>query len=162
MAEFALLVDNEPVALSAEPDSCRVDGKIFAVDIADLGRASHSVLVGQTQHAVHLSPMGPNTYSVSVDGSVILVQVQDPRRLSSRRTSDADSGRAEVRAPMPGKVVAVHVAEGTRVGKGDGLVIVEAMKMQNELSSPHEGKVVEVRVQAGDSVGPSEVLIVVE
>jgi len=73
-----------------------------------------------------------------------------------------DAGRAQVAAPMPGKVVRVLVERGQAVEAGAGLVVVEAMKMQNELKSPKSGTVVELRVEAGATVNAGELLAVIE
>ncbi|MBI2997486.1 MAG: biotin/lipoyl-binding protein, partial [Deltaproteobacteria bacterium] len=71
-------------------------------------------------------------------------------------------GRQEISVPMPGKVIAVLVSEGDRAEKGQGLVIVEAMKMENEVRSPIAGEVREIRVKAGDAVEAGAILAVVE
>jgi biotin carboxyl carrier protein len=65
-------------------------------------------------------------------------------------------------APMPGRIVKVLVKAGDRVARGQGLVVVEAMKMENELRAPREGTVAAVRVSEGMSVEASAVLVVVE
>jgi len=70
-----------------------------------------------------------------------------------------ERGEFHLKAPMPGLVVAVPVVEGQRVNKGDVLVILESMKMQNELKSPREGVVTRLRVGIGDSVEQSQTLL---
>ncbi|HEX8472780.1 MAG TPA: biotin/lipoyl-containing protein [Pyrinomonadaceae bacterium] len=100
---------------------------------------------------------------VQIGDEVFRVALFDPKRLRGARGAGAEaSGRAQVAASMPGKVVRVLVAEGALVEAGDGLVVVEAMKMQNELKSPKSGTVVEVRAEAGATVNAGDVLIVVE
>lgn len=162
MNGFELLVDGAPCVLRAGEDACEYSGRTAAFDLADLGRNTHSVIVDGIQHTVHVAMSGPGLYQVAVNGSVVSVQVRDPRRLSSRSAGSAGSGRQQVRAPMPGRVLAVNVSEGDRVESGQGLVIVEAMKMQNELRSPHEGRVAQVCVKTGDSVASGDALVVVE
>ena len=71
-------------------------------------------------------------------------------------------GRQKVSVPMPGKIIAVLVAEGDAVEKGQGLVIVEAMKMENEVRSPITGEVKEIKVKPGDTVEGGAVLVIVE
>ncbi|MBC7929115.1 MAG: biotin/lipoyl-binding protein, partial [Rubrivivax sp.] len=71
-------------------------------------------------------------------------------------------GRAQINAPMPGKVVRVLVEAGQAVEAGAGLVVVEAMKMQNELKSPKTGTVSEVRVEPGATVNAGDVLVIIE
>ncbi|MCA1634596.1 MAG: biotin/lipoyl-binding protein [Acidobacteria bacterium] len=91
------------------------------------------------------------------------VQLSDPKRLrGAGAAAGHDAGRAQVLAPMPGKVVRVLVEQGQMVEAGDGLVVVEAMKMQNELKSPKTGTVAELHAQPGATVKAGEVLVVVE
>lgn len=100
---------------------------------------------------------------VGVRGSVYEVTLTDPKSLRGTREAGAEaSGRAQVKASMPGKVVRVLVAAGAPVAAGDALVVVEAMKMQNELKSPKSGTVVEVRAETGATVNAGDVLVVVE
>jgi biotin carboxyl carrier protein len=106
---------------------------------------------------------GRGLSEVRVRDAVYEVALTDPKRLRGARGAGAEaSGRAQVVASMPGKVVRVLVAVGAQVEAGDGLVIVEAMKMQNELKSPKSGTVVEVRAEAGATVNAGDVLAVVE
>lgn len=111
-----------------------------------------------------VSPKGPGgTSKVIVKGSEFNIDVFDPRRLAARRSSDPDAGGvAEIRTAMPGKVVRVLVGEGDSVKKGDGVVIVEAMKMQNEMKSPKSGTVKMINVQEGSTVGSGDVLVTIE
>ncbi|MBX6359525.1 biotin/lipoyl-containing protein [Pseudacidobacterium ailaaui] len=98
-----------------------------------------------------------------VAGARVPYHVEDPRSLKSRRSrTGGHEGPKAVTAPMPGRVVRVLVNEGEEVQSQQGTVVIEAMKMQNELKSPKAGKVIEVRVQPGGTVAAGEVLVVVE
>jgi biotin carboxyl carrier protein len=89
--------------------------------------------------------------------------VADPRSLAAQRGASAGAGGARpVKAPMPGRVVRVLVAVGDAVEEQQGLVAIEAMKMQNELRSPKAGKVVRVAVTVGVTVAAGDVLVMVE
>jgi len=90
------------------------------------------------------------------------VEVADPRELAAASTAGAGAGRQEITAPMPGRVIRILVEEGQPVQAGQGIVVVEAMKMQNEMQSPKQGTVVSIRAREGASVAASEVLAVVE
>lgn len=91
------------------------------------------------------------------------VNLVDPKRLRSAGTGRShDHGMAEIKTAMPGKVVRVLVEVGTEVSKGDGIIVVEAMKMQNELRSPIDGVVKEIRGAEGATVNAGEVLAVIE
>lgn len=97
-----------------------------------------------------------------VNGSPIPIELFDPRAPGSRKSSAAAHGRAEIAARMPGKIVSLLVSRGDAVEAGQGLLVVEAMKMQNEVTSPKTGRVVEMRATAGATVAAGEVLMVVE
>ncbi|HWS52852.1 MAG TPA: acetyl-CoA carboxylase biotin carboxyl carrier protein subunit, partial [Pyrinomonadaceae bacterium] len=91
------------------------------------------------------------------------VALADPKRLRGARASAAhDGGRAQLAAQMPGRVVRVLVEAGQEVEAGQPVVVVEAMKMQNEMKSPKAGTVAEVRAQPGATVNPGDVLVVIE
>jgi biotin carboxyl carrier protein len=103
------------------------------------------------------------TVTVSVGTTTYDVSLSDPKRLRSAiQAAGQDHGAAALRAPMPGKVVRVLVAVGTTVEPGTGLVVVEAMKMQNELKSPKAGTVTSIAAVPGATVNAGEVLAVVE
>lgn len=106
----------------------------------------------------------------SAEGSVIHLggrrlpyRVDDPRSLKSRRSRHGGTeGPKPVTAPMPGRVVRVLVSVGDTVEAHQGIIVIEAMKMQNELKSPKAGKVAQLRVEAGGTVVAGDVLAIVE
>jgi biotin carboxyl carrier protein len=83
-------------------------------------------------------------------------------RIGSAHAGVELQGRQNVSVPMPGKIIAVLVSEGDAVDKGQGLVIVEAMKMENEVRSPIAGLVKEIKVKPGETVEGGAVLVIVE
>jgi biotin carboxyl carrier protein len=119
---------------------------------------SYSVVVGGRSYSVIAAGQG----EVIVNGRTFTVDVFDPREMRGRRSSGAGEGRLKIAAMMPGKVVRVLVAEGDSIEAGQGLVVVEAMKMQNEMKSPKAGRVVEVKTKADATVAAGEVLLVIE
>ena len=137
---------------------CVVDGKPIAVDVRMLQPGVMSLVVAGRQ------------YRCVLDGDGVLVgeqrfdfEVEDPRSLRGRRGAGAGSaGPRAVKAPMPGRVVRVLVSDGDEVAEQQGLVVIEAMKMQNELKSPKAGRVVRVAVAVDATVGAGDVLVVVE
>ena len=103
------------------------------------------------------------TFDVTVGGHSQAVTIVDPKRLRSGQNSDRHHhGVAEILAPMPGKVVRVQIEVGASVEKGVGVIVVEAMKMQNEMKSPREGVVMSINVKPGDTVNAGDVLAVIE
>ncbi|HEY8413262.1 MAG TPA: biotin/lipoyl-containing protein [Pyrinomonadaceae bacterium] len=138
--------------LSLELDGGRVS--------AEIGARRYELEVREIEPGVYLFFVGDKVREVRVDGSVKIV---DPKRLRSGQNSGGHHhGVAQIVAPMPGKVVRVHVEAGANVEKGAGVVVVEAMKMQNEMKSPRAGMVVSVNVQPGDTVNAGDVLAVLE
>lgn len=99
---------------------------------------------------------------ISVNGRSLRIEVLDPRDLRSTGRGNANQGRYEVVSPMPGKIVRIITSVGNTVEEGDGLVVVEAMKMQNEMKSPRGGKVVEIRARQDATVSAGEILLVIE
>jgi biotin carboxyl carrier protein len=106
----------------------------------------------------------PNTdsYTVSVNGQRIDVEIIDERAALRRAAQHGHAGTVELRAPMPGKVVKVLVTEGAAVEMNQGLLVIEAMKMQNEIKSPKKGTVRKLAVREAAAVNAGDLLVVVE
>ncbi|HXG50855.1 MAG TPA: biotin/lipoyl-containing protein [candidate division Zixibacteria bacterium] len=140
-----------------------VDGNEFLVDGKKTGRTNYSLIVDNRSFEVEVDNT-EDEYRVLVDGRTYRVHLVDERRvrLGDSQSGIQPQGRQQVSVPMPGKVIAVLVGEGEAVEKGQGLVIVEAMKMENEVRSPIAGEIKEIRVKAGDTVEAGAVLVVVE
>jgi biotin carboxyl carrier protein len=91
------------------------------------------------------------------------IEVSDPRRLRANAAESAHAGgAAEIRTAMPGKVVRILVSEGDAVKAGDGVLVVEAMKMQNEMKAPKDGSVIQIKIKEGDTVSAGDILAVIE
>lgn len=100
---------------------------------------------------------------VHTGGNSYHIKLIDPKRLrGSGLGTDHGDGAAEIRTAMPGKVVRLLVEAGAEVAKGDGVVVVEAMKMQNELKAPKGGTVKEIKTNEGATVATGDVLVVIE
>ncbi|MFM8440048.1 MAG: acetyl-CoA carboxylase biotin carboxyl carrier protein subunit, partial [Acidobacteriota bacterium] len=91
------------------------------------------------------------------------VKIADPRSLKGRNARESSlDGAFEIKTAMPGKVVRILAEKDTEIKAGEGVIVVEAMKMQNEMKSPKDGKVREVRFKEGDTVNAGDVLAVIE
>src|SRR5262249_15065015 len=102
-------------------------------------------------------------FDVTLRNSEFTVKIIDPKRLrSSRSDHEHGDGLVEIKTAMPGKVVRIISSVGDQVDKGMGVIVVEAMKMQNEMKSPRDGIVKEIRVSEGSTVNAGEVLVVIE
>ena len=117
-----------------------------------------SILIDGRSYAVAI--LGAS--EVSVNGRVFHVDVFDPRELRGRRSAADSSGPQAVTAPMPGRVIRVLVEPGQQVAADEGLIVVEAMKMQNEMKAPRAGRVAAVKTLAGATVSAGDILLVIE
>ena len=166
--KLEILIDGRPCSLEIE-DPGRGAGefvfnsKPLEADVREVEPGVYSILVEGRSYEVKIEPAStPECYYAGVNGKRYAVEVRDPRRPSRARGSFSAPGRQKVASPMPGKVVRVLVAEGDSVEAGQGLVVIEAMKMQNEIRSPKPGRVVAVPVKEGMAVGGGETLVEVE
>ena len=155
-----------PVDIEAPEDGrfvLTIDGERHEVDALTLDHGAVSLLLDGNSYNVELEEDGEEI-RVQVQGQVFHIDAADERRLRLRAgvTGFSVEGRQVVSAPMPGKVVRVLVKVGEEVQEGQGLVVVEAMKMENELKSPKAGKVVELLAQEGSAVENNAKLVVVE
>ena len=146
------------------------DSPEYQTSLADLAEGAsieevepglYSILKHGLSHQVRVAKHR-DAYKVEVDGRPATVTLRDPRALLNRRAAGAGSGRQSIAAPMPGKIVRVLVAVGDAVEAGQGLIVVEAMKMQNEMKAPRAGVIVEVKVAPGATVTAGDPLVVIE
>ena len=139
-----------------------IDGNEFLVDGKKTGRSSYSLIVDNRSFEVDVDN-SEDEYRVLVDGRNYRVNLMDERRVRVGTQSGIQlEGSQKISVPMPGKVIAVLVAEGDTVEKEQGLIIVEAMKMENEVKSPIAGTVKQIKVKAGETVDGGTVLVIVE
>lgn len=133
------------------------DGQPVSVEHVEPG--VYSVLIGTRSFDVRVNHGHGEAW---IGGRRFEVLIEDPRELSASASSGQAAGPRALVAPMPGKVVRLLAAEGDEVTAGQGLVVVEAMKMQNEMPAPKAGRLTAVRVSPGDSVAAGQVLATVE
>jgi biotin carboxyl carrier protein len=138
--------------------------RVLEVDAVHLAGHALSLLVGGRSARCDIEQGKEGRLAVLVGDEVHEVEILDERRQRLRRASGKFTleGPQRVDAPMPGKVVRVLVKQGDEVQEGQGLVVVEAMKMENELKSPKAGKVRELHAQEGQAVEAGARLAVVE
>jgi len=142
---------------------CKVDDQEIEVDAALTARDVMSVLVGGKAYEVKRERSLQGELHLVIGSARYAVDVQDPRSLRTRRAADgAEAGPQKLTAPMPGKIVRILVAVGDEVKAGQGIIVMEAMKMQNELKSPKDGKVQKILTSEGSTVNPGDTLAVIE
>ena len=145
----------------ASPLTFVVDGETGEADVRRVGPGAYSIIADGTSYDVRVYERSGGNFDVAVNGVTHQVVVKDPRRWTPGEGSGGSTGSQQVKAPMPGKVVKLLVHEGEEVEAGQGLVIIEAMKMQNEMKSPRAGTIANVKVAEGGPVAAGDVLVVV-
>jgi biotin carboxyl carrier protein len=139
----------------------RLDGREVAIDAVLARRDVLSIIVDGKAYEVKRERT-PTDMHLWVGPLRYAVQLRDPRSLRSRAGADDGKGPRKLIAPMPGKVVRVLLREDSQVEAGEGVVVVEAMKMQNEIKSPKKGVVRKIVASEGAAVNAGDVLAVVE
>ena len=138
------------------------DGRDLSIDAVRTGRDSISVLLEGKSYEIRREHTSIDTY-VWVGNQGYAVEVRDPRSLRARSRKGGDeTGPRKLIASMPGKVVRLLVTEKAEVEVGQGIVVVEAMKMQNEIKSPKKGIVQKLIAAEGANVNAGDVLAIVE
>jgi acetyl/propionyl-CoA carboxylase alpha subunit len=139
----------------------RLDGHAVLANAVEIGSEGYSILLAGHSFEARVSPLGDD-FLVCCAGREFRVQICDPRSWrADRRGALEATGRQQVVAPMPGKVVRVLVAAGEMVEAGRGLLVIEAMKMQNEIRAPKSGRIERVLVVEDQVVRAQEALVVI-
>ena len=140
--------------------SCRLDGREVEVDAVLARPDVLSLRIGNRAYEVKCERVGGDLH-LWVGSVRFAAEVRDPRSLRGVRAVD-DHGPKKLTAPMPGKIVRVLVSQGDEVETGAGVLVVEAMKMQNEIKSPKKGTIQKILVSEGAAVNAGDVLAIVE
>src|SRR5918996_6242509 len=139
-----------------------VDGKVYEIDFESVsGQPVYSLIVDGKSHEAYAA-QGEDNWQVLLRGRLYPVTVEDEREKRLRSAAGggvAETGEFHLKSPMPGLVVAIPVKEGQPVQKGQVLLILESMKMQNELKAPRDGTVGRVRVKSGETVEQKQTLL---
>lgn len=147
------------LVIDVQPEGSRhrvvVDGREYAVEAHPIDEHTLVLEIGGRRETVHVARAGEDRFA-AVGGEIHRFSTDSP----ALHGDMAALAEPEVRAPMPGKVLQVLVAAGDAVEPGDGLLLLEAMKMENRLTASAKGEVAEVRVAAGDMVSGGQVLVV--
>jgi biotin carboxyl carrier protein len=141
--------------------SCRLDGREVEIDSVIARPDVLSLRIGNQAYEVKCERVAGDTH-LWVGSARFAVEVRDPRSLRGRVRTVEDHGPRKLTAPMPGKIVRVLVNQGDQVDAGAGVLVVEAMKMQNEIKSPKKGTIQKILVGEGAAVNAGDVLAIVE
>ncbi len=149
------------VELSRNSNRLRIslDGNPLDADAVEVAPNTFSILFEGESFEVRVAPLPDGSLTLHTGISEFTAQVEDPRAWRGRRHGSFEAeGRQQISAPMPGKVMRVLVNAGDAVEVGQGLLVVEAMKMQNEIRSPKSGRVEKLFVEEGQAVNAGDVL----
>ena len=149
------------VELTRDANRWRIslDGEPLDADAVEIAPNIFSILLNGKSHEVRVAPAAAGALTLQTDHQEFTAELLDPRAWRGRRHSTLEAeGRQQVVAPMPGKVIRVLVQAGEKVEAGQGLIVVEAMKMQNEIRSPKSGVVERLLAKEGQPVNAGEVL----
>ena len=180
--KYEVLIDGHAYRVSLEPTaqgySCTVDGEPLDLDVATTARDVLSLIHEGRSYEARRESSHPSKPTAGLPGPpgspagethILLgahrfrAEVRDPRSLRSRRAAlGAEAGPVGIHAPMPGKVIRLLAAVGDEVEAGQGLLVVEAMKMQNEIKSSKKGKVSRIAVQEASAVNAGDLLAIIE
>jgi len=138
-----------------------IDGKKYVLDLQSVEPGVYWLQWKNRSIEISVSSNGDG-YAVAVSGRRLSVEVIDSRAALRKAGRQGDAGAVELRAPMPGKVVKVLVREGDSVQSNQGLIVIEAMKMQNEVKSPKSGVVRKLGVKESAAVNSGDLLAIVE
>lgn len=142
----------------------KLDGEVIELEVCEPAEHLRSLIVGGRQYEVAVKGLGGDRFEVSGSFGVEVVAVLDPLTHLAQTTHDRQSagGPERITAYMPGRVVDVLVAEGDVVGAGGGVMILEAMKMENEIQSEREGTIRKLFVSRGQAVDRGDLLFEID
>ena len=157
-------IDGHQISLEVERRNGRVLATIsqrsYDLEVVSLEAGVYLMFLGDQVHEARVWPADENSLRVTLGGRLFTASIID--RKHRRTIEHRTEGQQQLIAPMPGKVVRVLLRTGDDVSAGQGVIVVEAMKMQNEIKSPKTGRILEIRVAEGATVNANQVLAVVE
>ena len=143
--------------------TCKVDGETMEVDAALTARDVLSVLVGNKAYEIKRERSLRGELHMVIGSARYSVDVQDPRSLRTRRAgASSEAGPQKLTAAMPGKIVRIMVKEKDEVKAGQPVLVMEAMKMQNEMKSPKDGRVQKILTSEGSTVNAGDTLAIID
>jgi biotin carboxyl carrier protein len=164
--KYTVVVAGERVDLEIDLNDVRkivaqVDGRAYSLEAKTVEPGVYWFNWNNRSVELSVTPAGEQ-YTVSVDGLRYPAEILDARAALRKAAQQGHDGVVELRAPMPGKIVKILLQPGTEVSANQGILVMEAMKMQNEVKSPKSGIVKRIAVQENAAVNAGDLLAVVE
>jgi len=165
MKYIATIDDKDFLVEVLDEKHVSVNDVTYKVDFESVsGQPVYSLIVDGRSHEGYVQEVD-NDWQVLLRGRLYSIKVEDEREKRLRAAAGggvAETGEYHLKAPMPGLVVAISVEEGQEVKKGQVLLILESMKMQNELKSPRDGVVNRIKIKAGESVEQKQAMLSIQ
>lgn len=155
------IIGEKKISLKIDGETIDIDGKKVKPDISPTGENKYNVISNHKVYQIEVHKSGRKHFEIKVNGTMYPVLLKDELDLNlekmgiSQKTGDMNS---EIKAPMPGLIIDILANPGDEVKKGDSVLILEAMKMENVIKSPVDGIISEILVAKGDSVEKSKIL----
>jgi len=164
--KFEACLDNQSLPVEIQESGShvvfRIDGESYEGDVIAVTPGRYSILFRGKVFDVYVETLREGECQVALRDQRISLALADPRKLKSLRSRHVDSGgEISISSPMPGKVVRLLVAEGQAVDQGQGIIVIEAMKMQNEVKAPRSGTIKSLNAHEGKTVTAGEELMVI-
>jgi biotin carboxyl carrier protein len=158
-------IDGQTVGLDLEEKDGRlsvvIEERLYDVEVVRPEPGVYQLFVGDKVYEARVSSSDTNSLKINLRGKLFTANIID-RKHRRPGAEHNDESQKQLVAPMPGKVVRILLNPGDEVSAGQGVVIVEAMKMQNEIKSSKAGRLLEIRVAEGDAVSANQILAIVE
>jgi biotin carboxyl carrier protein len=138
-----------------------LDGNPLEADVTEIGPHTFSIILHNKSYELRVTASPGGGLKIESPTAEFLAEVIDPREWRGRHGGMQAEGRQQVVAPMPGKVIRILIKTGEKVAAGHALMVVEAMKMQNEIRSPKAGTAEKIAVVEGQAVNAGDVLCIV-
>ena len=161
--KYEILISGKTRIVELHRDANRwqisLDGAATDADAIEIGPGIFSILLNGESHEIRVAPNSDGSLTIQDGPNEFKAEVADPRAWRGRKHGAVEAeGRQKITAPMPGKVIRLLVKPGDKVEAGQGLLVVEAMKMQNEVKSPKTGTVEKLQAKEGQPVNAGDIL----
>jgi biotin carboxyl carrier protein len=161
--KYEILISGKTRTVELNRDGARwqiqLDGAATDADAIEIAPGIFSILLNGQSHEIRVAPNSDGSLTIQDGPNEFKAEVADPRAWRGRKHGAVEAeGRQQIVAPMPGKVIRLLVKPGDKVEAGQGLLVVEAMKMQNEVKSPKTGTVEKLQAKEGQPVNAGDIL----